>query len=215
MAHNFFTPGKRSLAVIDEMVNDKYPEPLTHQGKNVKKKEDIEQKTKKTKMIQQSKYCVANHFKAPGIRKTIFFLFFLLSATCCCDLKQRNLLPDNSQGKNLSVYNNRHLSFSVLFRPCDVLRSDNFSLHFLLYLYVPLSGDKLVSLHDFSSIHASGNHQPEMVYHSKLLYASEALLTAFVFRSVIVVVVVVVAVAVVLFRSLFSPQTILLNINKT
>ena len=126
----------------------------------LKKKEDIEQKTKKTKMIQQSKYCVANHFKAPGIRKTIFFLFFLLSATCCCDLKQRNLLPDNSQGKNLSVYNNRHLSFSVLFRPCDVLRSDNFSLHFLLYLFVPLSGDKLVSLHDFSSIHASGNHQP-------------------------------------------------------
>ena len=53
-----------------------------------------------------------------------------------------------------------------------------------------------------------------MVYHSKLLYASEALLTAFVFRSVIVVVVVVV-VAVVLFRSLFSPQTILLNINNT
>lgn len=51
-----------------------------------------------------------------------------------------------------------------------------------------------------------------MVYHSKLLYASEALLTAFVFRSVIVVVVVV---AVVLFRSLFSPQTILLNINNT
>ena len=48
----------------------------------------------------------------------------------------------------------------------------------------------------------------------KLLYASEALLTAFVFRSVIVVVVVVV-VAVVLFRSLFSPQTILLNINNT
>ena len=111
------------------------------------------------------------------------------------------------------MYNNRHLSFSVLFRPCDVLRSDNFSLHFLLYLFVPLSGDKLVSLHDFSSIHASGNHQPEMVYHSKLLYASEALLTAFVFRSVIVVVVVVVAV--VLFRSLFSPQTILLNINNT
>ena len=71
----------------------------------------------------------------------------------------------------------------------------------------------MVSLHDFSSIHASGNHQPEMVYHSKLLYASEALLTAFVFRSVIVVVVVVVAV--VLFRSLFSPQTILLNINNT
>ena len=64
----------------------------------------------------------------------------------------------------------------------------------------------MVSLHDFSSLHASGNHQPEMVYHSKLLYASEALLTAFVFRSVIVVVVV-------LFRSLFSPQTILLNIN--
>ena len=55
-----------------------------------------------------------------------------------------------------------------------------------------------------------------MVYHSKLLYASEALLTAFVFRSVIVVVVVVVVVvAVVLFRSLFSPQTILLNINNT
>ena len=101
-----------------------------------------------TKMIQQSKYCLANHFKAPGIRKTIF-LFFLLSATRCCDLKQRNLLPDNSQSKNLSVYNNRHLSFSVLFRPCDVLRSDNFSLHFLLYLFVPLSGDKLVSLHDF------------------------------------------------------------------
>ena len=48
-----------------------------------------------------------------------------------------------------------------------------------------------------------------MVYHSKLLYASEALLTAFVFRSVVVVVVVV------LFRSLFSPQTILLNINNT
>ena len=70
----------------------------------------------------------------------------------------------------------------------------------------------MVSLHDFSSLHASGNHQPEMVYHSKLLYASEALLTAFVFRSVIVVVVVV---AVVLFRSLFSPQTILLNINNT
>ena len=62
----------------------------------------------------------------------------------------------------------------------------------------------MVSLHD-----ASGNHQPEMVYHSKLLYASEALLTAFVFRSVVVVVVVV------LFRSLFSPQTILLNINNT
>lgn len=137
MAHNFFTPGKTSLAVIDEMVNDKYPEPLIHEGKNVKKKEDIEQKTKKTKMIQQSKYCLANHFKAPGIRKTIFFLFFLLSATRCCDLKQRNLLPDNSQGKNLSVYNNRHLSFSVLFQPCDVLRSDNFSLHFLLYLFVP------------------------------------------------------------------------------
>ena len=55
-----------------------------------------------------------------------------------------------------------------------------------------------------------------MVYHSKLLYASEALLTAFVFRSVIVVVVVVVVVvAVVLVRSLFSPQTILLNINNT
>lgn len=70
----------------------------------------------------------------------------------------------------------------------------------------------MVSLHDFSSLHASGNHQPEMVYHSKLLYASEALLTAFVFRSVIVVVVVV---TVVLFRSLFSPQTILLNINNT
>ena len=70
----------------------------------------------------------------------------------------------------------------------------------------------MVSLHDFSSLHASGNHLPEMVYHSKLLYASEALLTAFVFRSVIVVVVVVV---VVLFRSLFSPQTILLNINNT
>ena len=69
----------------------------------------------------------------------------------------------------------------------------------------------MVSLHDFSSLHASGNHQPEMVYHSKLLYASEALLTAFVFRSVIVVVVVVV----VLFRSLFSPQTILLNNNNT
>ena len=67
----------------------------------------------------------------------------------------------------------------------------------------------MVSLHDFSSLHASGNHQPEMVYHSKLLYASEALLTAFVFRSVVVVVVVV------LFRSLFSPQTILLNINNT
>lgn len=47
MAHNFFTPGKRSLAVIDEMVNDKYPEPLIHEGKNIKKKEDIEQKTKK------------------------------------------------------------------------------------------------------------------------------------------------------------------------
>ena len=62
----------------------------------------------------------------------------------------------------------------------------------------------MVSLHD-----ASGNHQPEMVYHSKLLYASEALLTAFVFRSVVVVVVVV------LFRSLFSPQTVLLNINNT
>ena len=74
----------------------------------------------------------------------------------------------------------------------------------------------MVSLHDFSSLHASGNHQPEMVYHSKLLYASEALLTAFVFRSVIVVVVVVVVVvAVVLVRSLFSPQTILLNINNT
>ena len=70
----------------------------------------------------------------------------------------------------------------------------------------------MVSLHDFSSLHASGNHQPEMVYHSKLLYASEALLTAFVFRSVIVVVAVVV---VVLFRSLFSPQTILLNNNNT
>ena len=70
----------------------------------------------------------------------------------------------------------------------------------------------MVSLHDFSSLHASGNHQPEMVYHSKLLYASEALLTAFVFRSVVVVVVVVV---VVLFRSLFSPPTILLNINNT
>lgn len=69
----------------------------------------------------------------------------------------------------------------------------------------------MVSLHDFSSLHASGNHQPEMVYHSKLLYASEALLTAFVFRSVIVVVIVVV----VLFRSLFSPQTILLNNNNT
>ena len=68
----------------------------------------------------------------------------------------------------------------------------------------------LVSLHDFSSLHASGNHQPEMVYHSKLLYASEALLTAFVFRSVVVVVVVVV-----LFRSLFSHQTILFNINNT
>lgn len=67
----------------------------------------------------------------------------------------------------------------------------------------------MVSLHDFSSLHASGNHQPEMVYHSKLLYASETLLTAFVFRSVVVVVVVV------LFRSLFSPQTILLNINNT
>ena len=67
----------------------------------------------------------------------------------------------------------------------------------------------MVSLHDFSSLHASGNHQPEMVYHSKLLYASEALLTAFVFRSVVVVVVVV------LFRSLFSPPTILLNINNT
>ena len=113
MAHNFFTPGERSLAVIDEMVNDKYPEPLIHEGKNVKKKEDIEQKTKMTKMIQQSKYCLANHFKAPGIRKTIF-LFFLLSATRCCDLKQPNLLPDNSQSKNLSVCNNRHLSFSVL-----------------------------------------------------------------------------------------------------
>ena len=37
MAHNFFTPGKRSLAVIDEMVNDKYPEPLIHEGKNLKK----------------------------------------------------------------------------------------------------------------------------------------------------------------------------------
>ena len=76
----------------------------------------------------------------------------------------------------------------------------------------------MVSLHDFSSPHASGNHQPEMVYHSKLLYASEALLTAFVFRSVIVVVavaVVVVVVVVVLFRSLFSPQTILLNNNNT
>ena len=74
----------------------------------------------------------------------------------------------------------------------------------------------MVSLHDFSSLHASGNHQPEMVYHSKLLYASEALLTAFVFRSVIVVVaVVVVVVVVVLFRSLFSPQTILLNNNNT
>ena len=71
----------------------------------------------------------------------------------------------------------------------------------------------MVSLHDFSSLHASGNHQPEMVYHSKLLYASEALLTAFVFRSVIVVVAVVVVV--VLFRSLFSPQTILLNNNNT
>ena len=71
----------------------------------------------------------------------------------------------------------------------------------------------MVSLHDFSSLHASGNHLPEMVYHSKLLYASEALLTAFVFRSVIVVVAVVVVV--VLFRSLFSPQTILLNINNT
>ena len=71
----------------------------------------------------------------------------------------------------------------------------------------------MVSLHDFSSPHASGNHQPEMVYHSKLLYASEALLTAFVFRSVIVVVAVVVVV--VLFRSLFSPQTILLNNNNT
>ena len=79
MAHNFFTPGKRSLAVIDEMVNDKYPEPLIHEGTNLKKKkEDIEQKTKMTKMIQQSKYCLANHFKAPGIRKTIFFLLFLL-----------------------------------------------------------------------------------------------------------------------------------------
>ena len=44
----------------------------------------------------------------------------------------------------------------------------------------------------------------------KLLYASEALLTAFVFRSVVVVVVVVV-----LFRSLFSHQTILFNINNT
>ena len=68
----------------------------------------------------------------------------------------------------------------------------------------------LVSLHDLSSLHASGNHQPEMVYHSKLLYASEALLTAFVFRSVVVVFVVVV-----LFRSLFSHQTILFNINNT
>ena len=38
MAHNFFTPGKRSLAVIDEMVYDKYPEPLIHEGKNLKKK---------------------------------------------------------------------------------------------------------------------------------------------------------------------------------
>ena len=92
--------------------------------KKKKKKEDIEQKTKMTKMIQKSKYCLANHFKASGIRKTIFSLLFLLSATRCCDLKQRNLLPDNSQGKNLSVYNNRHLSFSVLFRPCDILRSD-------------------------------------------------------------------------------------------
>lgn len=46
MAHNFFTPAKRSLAVIDEMVSDKYPEPLIHEGKNLKeKKEDIEQKT--------------------------------------------------------------------------------------------------------------------------------------------------------------------------
>lgn len=52
MAHNFFTPGKRSLAVIDEMVNDKYPEPLIHEGKNLKKKEDIEQKTKIRNMTQ-------------------------------------------------------------------------------------------------------------------------------------------------------------------
>ena len=133
MAHNFFTPAKRSLAVIDEMVSDKYPEPLIHEGKNLKEKK----KTLNKKQIQQSKYYLTNHFKAPGIRKTIFFLLFLLSATRCCDLKQRNLLPDNSQSKNLSVYNNGHLSFSVLFRPCDVLRSDNFCLHFLLYLFVP------------------------------------------------------------------------------
>ena len=46
MAHNFFTPGKRSLAVIDEMVNDKYPEPLIHEGKNVKKKKTLNKKQK-------------------------------------------------------------------------------------------------------------------------------------------------------------------------
>lgn len=44
MAHNFFTPGKRSLAVIDEMVSDKYPGPLIHEGNNIKKKEGIEHK---------------------------------------------------------------------------------------------------------------------------------------------------------------------------
>lgn len=49
MAHNFFTPGKRSLAVIDEMVNDKYPEPLIHEGKNVKKKKTLNKKQKRQK----------------------------------------------------------------------------------------------------------------------------------------------------------------------
>lgn len=47
MAHNFFTPGKRSLAVIDEMVNDKYPEPLIHEGKNIKKKKKTLNKKQK------------------------------------------------------------------------------------------------------------------------------------------------------------------------
>ena len=47
MAHNFFTPGKRSLAVIDEMVNDKYPEPLIHEGTNLKKKKETLNKKQK------------------------------------------------------------------------------------------------------------------------------------------------------------------------
>ena len=62
MAHNFFTPGIRSLAVIEEMVSDKHPKQLIHEGENLK--QDVEHKI--SKVTQQSQYCLANYFRALG-----------------------------------------------------------------------------------------------------------------------------------------------------